>query len=622
MKSNSTSFLHSRWPLILAGLTALAGLGISLHLRSRIAQTEAAAAQLTAESLRLDTRQEMTLFIEVLESVRALHTLSDAVDQAAMNEFIEKGLIHQHAVLGAFGLAQRISPKIRSVLEKQAETQPGTGGYRVLQQGQDGAWIPAKSQPAYYPLTWQNRTAALNIPVGFDFSSRSDALRTIKQIERTRRTTLVPMAVPQRTEERGQSSEVGAQRTALATRQSAISNSPSPHSSLPHSTTPTHPSPPSYWVFAPVVPSSSRYAPETVIGFAVAKLNPDSILKRVAARSARSPELRLNLTAPSTSSVEETLQRVNGAWVYRHPLEAIDSQWMFECSLPIETTGHRSGIALAAGLLITALMTSQLLILGGRAQKIEAEVNARTEDLRIANLRLEKNLHERVQLEEEMNELAAHERRRIGHDLHDSLGQKLTGAVFLSRSLVDYFSSQRTEDGNQQTHAKTLNETLKSAVAQVRNMARGLAPVALNDESLSEALKQLAEEMTELYNVSCNVTECAALPSLDRKTKEQLYLIVREAVNNAARHAKAERITVQLTGGEAGWEMSVEDDGKGLPKTQSDLCSSAYLYSESGHSCAPGMGIRIMRHRAGLISAEFAITSTRDHGTCVTVKAI
>lgn len=598
MKPDPARSLRGRWPLILACLTAVAGLCISVYIRSRIAQTEATTARLTAETLRQNTEQELDLFVEVLESVRALHALSAAVNQAAMDEFIEKGLVHQHTVLGAFGLTQRISPWLRAVLEEQTKENPETG-YRFLQQGPDETWVPAEPRDAYYPLTWQNRKEALNIPVGFDFSSLSDALPTIDRIEQTRRTAVVPspfrnLSAPLPIGNRA-ASELGfaPAKQRSGNQQSAIGNSP----------------PPSYWVFAPVIPwqteANPMYTPDTVIGFAVAVLHPETILKRVAARSSVSSSgLRLNLMTPPDLNAKETIQLVNGVWLYRCPLEAIAAQWMFECSLPLAVTSHRSAAAFAAGLIITALLTSQLLFLSGRTRKIEAQVLARTEDLRIANARLEENLHERARLEEEMNELAARERRRIGRDLHDSLGQKLTGAVFLSRSLLDYLGQSGRE---QQTHAKTLNETLKSAVSQVRNMARGLAPVTLNDESLCEALGQLAEEMTGLYGVSCEVAECDELSALGQKTKEQLYLIAREAVNNAARHAQAGHVTVRLTGNESGWTLCIEDDGKGIPEVL-----------PSGE----GMGIRIMRHRAGLIGAKFTINSVPGRGTCVEITSI
>jgi two-component system sensor histidine kinase UhpB len=112
--------------------------------------------------------------------------------------------------------------------------------------------------------------------------------------------------------------------------------------------------------------------------------------------------------------------------------------------------------------------------------------------------------------------------------------------------------------------------------------------------------------MTGLYGVSCEVAECTGLPALDRKTKEQLYLIAREAVNNAARHAQAGRVTIRLTGSESGWKLSVTDDGKGLPGNQ---------------PAGEGMGIRIMRHRAGLIGAGFSISPAPGRGTCVEITS-
>lgn len=563
MKPHPASTRFIRWPLILAGLTAVTGICLSVYLRSRIAQTEAVAARLSAETLRLNTEQELALFGDVLESVCALHALSDAVNQAAMDEFIEKGMVYQHAVLGAFGLTQRINPWLRTEIEGRENNQPGA--YRIVQQGPEGTWIPAELKPIYYPLTWQSRTNGLNVPVGFDFASLGEAARsTIQQIERTRRPALVP----------------------------------APDSFSKNAGT-------AYWVFAPVmsrpVETGVLYAPNAVIGFAVAVLHPDAVLQRVTAFSTPSARLRLKLAGPADAQTGETIRLENSTWFYRSPLEAIGTQWIFECSLPVTLTGQRSTAALVIGLFITVLMTSQLLLLGKRTQQIEARVRARTEDLHVANARLEENLRERARLEEEMNELAAREQRRIGRDLHDSLGQKLTGAVFLSRSLLDYFSQN---GGEQQTHARTLNETLKSAVAQVRNMARGLAPVTLSDESLSEALGQLAEEMTGLYGVSCEVAECAGLSSLDRKIKEQLYLIAREAVNNAARHAQAGHVIIRLTGDESGWKLCIEDDGKGLPEIQ---------------PAGEGMGIRIMRHRAGLIGAGFTIRPAPDKGTCIEV---
>lgn len=550
MKSTPTNLRTGRWSITFAVLTAIAGIALSLFVRARIAESEAAAARLTAETLRQHTEQELNLFVDVLESVRALHALSGEISQAAMTEFIEKGLVHQHAVLGAFGLIQQISPDLRATIENKEKT--GPGAYDVVQKGPDGNWVPAESRLAYFPLTWQSRENALNVPIGFDFGSTEDNWKTIARIQRSRQTSLIPVLIDDK-------------------------------------------SAPAYWVLAPVIP---REAPNFVIGFAVAVLHPQKILDKVTALSVHSPQMKLT---PSAAPLKESTRFTGKAWTTKIPFNAVGTQWIFECSLPAPASELRSTAALIFGLVVTALMTSLLLILSERTRRIEAEVKARTEDLRIANQQLEENIQERAQMEEEMNELAAREQRRIGRDLHDSLGQKLTGAVFLSRFLLNRF---KDAVGEEKTHAQTLNETLKSAVSQVRNMARGLASVTLNEESLDESLDQLADEMSSLYNTSCTVERSGTLPELDRKTKEQLYFIAREAVNNSAKHATPKHITIRLSANGQEWSLQIEDDGSGLPE-----------HKHGGE----GMGLRIMRHRATRIGAKFTIESTPGNGTVITV---
>ena len=584
---------HSRWPVILVIIIAVTGIGLSLHIRSRIAKTETETVRLTAEALRLNTEQEITFFVDVLESVRALHALSDAVDQAAMNEFIGKGLIHQHAVLGAFGLAQRVTPALRWQIEQREKNNPGA--YDIVQKGENGDWVPAQNKTVYYPLTWQSRADGLHIPIGFDFSSETGAQRTIQQIEQTRRTSLVLEPI-----------HPAATRT------------------------------PSYWVFAPVTRERLN-TPSAVIGFAVAMFNPEKTLDRVTGLAAPSTKLKLHLSTSPESDVGETVQRTGKTWTYQSPMEAISTQWLFECSLPAGITGHRSETAFVTGLIFTALLTTLLLLLGSRTWKIEAEVRTRTEALRVANTQLEANLSERARMEEEMNELSAREQRRIGRDLHDSLGQKLTGAVFLSRSLLNHLKAesqrskvegqesrdrnqnssppnnqQLTTDNPQLSHARTLNETLKDSVSQVRNMARGLASITLNNESLEESLDQLADEMSSLYAIPCRLTQTGHVPDLNRKAKEQLYFIAREAANNAARHAQAEHITIQLNSDDSGWALRIQDDGKGFPEDQA-------VAGEGTCPATSGMGLRTMRHRAKLIGAQFEIISAPSQGTCIEV---
>lgn len=547
-------------PVLLAAVTAAAGIALSLHVYSRIAQAETARARLIAGSLQRSAQEELDRFADVLESVCALHALSDAVDRAAMQEFIEKGLIHQHAVLGPFGLIQRINPTLRLSLEKQAD---GGSGYRVVERDADGTWTRAPQRPVHYPLTWQSRPGGLHIPVGFDFASLQPVLQTLQHIERTRDTALAPQPVP-------------------------FGSAESPR----------------YWVFAPVIPRQVQpntfYRFGSVIGFAVATFDPAAAAGQIAQRAGAVSRLHLT-PIPGRQPAASTLRFENGAWRMERSVQALGVPWRLGARLPEPGPGRRSNAALAAGLAITALLTALLLLLATRTRRIEAEVQTRTRDLHDANRRLQQTLRERERLEARIQDLSAEEQRRIGRDLHDSLGQKLTGAVFLSRTLID---ALRRAGDDRQTQARTLNETLKAAVAQVRNMARGLAPVGLGSEGLCEAIEQMAAEISELYAVSCSVTACAAPPALDRAAGEQLYLIAREAAGNAARHADARHIRISLHSEPSRWTLRIDDDGRGPPPDP---------------AAGDGMGIRIMRHRAERIGARFILTAAPGGGTRVDV---
>ena len=559
---------HARWPWMLALFTAVAGLAITGYVWDRLAAREEAEAlerfRLEAETLRVNTEQELHRFVEVLDSIRALHGISGEIRSEALEEFVEKGMVHQREVLGAFGFAQRISHGLREALE-EAYREAEELGYQIVRRGPDDTWVPSEVNPVYFPLTWQSRPDALQAPVGFDFASRTAARQAIERMHISARAALVLEPAHGEREP-----------------------------------------PRRHWVFSPIFyePDDDGGASDILIGFAVAVLNPEEILARASAMVVPSPGLRLDL-APGTADdpAEAMVQRVEGEWRYRYSIEVVDTPWRFECRLPVSIPGRRSGGALVVGLLITALMTSQMALIAGRTRRIEDEVRLRTEDLRRTKAEVEAQMRERMRLEEEMNDLAANERRKLGRDLHDSLGQKLTAAVFLSRSLLSHFRESRDA---QEPHAQTLNETLKEAVGQVRAMAKGLAPITLSDENLGEALAELADEMTDLYGVSCEVGALIDDTGLDARTKEQLYLIAREAANNAARHADPGRVTIDMRRTEQdGVELVVEDDGTGMPDTAAN---------------GSGMGLRIMRHRAQMIGADLRYEPGAHGGTRVVCR--
>jgi PAS domain S-box-containing protein len=204
----------------------------------------------------------------------------------------------------------------------------------------------------------------------------------------------------------------------------------------------------------------------------------------------------------------------------------------------------------------------------------------------------------RKQLEREISELTVNEQRRIGHELHDSFGQQLTGIGLLARSL-----EKKLEATDCAEAAAELAENLTVAQRQLRKLVKGLMPVEVDASGLMAALAQLATATERLCNVVCTFACDRPVAVENAGTATHLYQIAAEAVNNAVRHAGARHIRIGLTDSEGILKIQVRDDGVGLAEDY-----------ETGE----GMGLRIMRHRAGVIGAAIDVRSADDGGTAVT----
>ena len=225
----------------------------------------------------------------------------------------------------------------------------------------------------------------------------------------------------------------------------------------------------------------------------------------------------------------------------------------------------------------------------------------RERNLRDYSTRLEEDVAKRtVQLEElgrEMADLSEQERQRLGRQLHDTLGQQLTAIGVLAATLKEH---HRHEPAEAEVFEK-LDASIEEAKRQIRSLSKGLFPVDVDAQGLRIALEELAKEITSIFRIPCRF-ECEdAVPIEDNFTATQLFLIAREAVQNAARHAKATQLTIKLDDAE-GIRLSVEDNGRGLPK---DVDGSG------------GMGLRIMRHRSDLIGGKLQFESLDGRGTRV-----
>ncbi len=229
-------------------------------------------------------------------------------------------------------------------------------------------------------------------------------------------------------------------------------------------------------------------------------------------------------------------------------------------------------------------------------------VQERTGELIQANLELHAALAERWRLQMEMNQISEERQKMIGQELHDGLGQQLTGIAFLVSSLHETLGIKSAPEVPAIRQVKDL---LVEAMSVIRALSRGLYPVALETGGLSSALHHLSEYAQTTSEVQCAV-RCTINTHLIGKTIAlNLYRIAQEAVCNALRHSKAQLIEIKLSETGEHYRLSIEDNGIGFP-------SQAMKTSVT-------LGLRSMRNRADLIGANIEIRQSPVGGSVIIV---
>lgn len=207
---------------------------------------------------------------------------------------------------------------------------------------------------------------------------------------------------------------------------------------------------------------------------------------------------------------------------------------------------------------------------------------------------------EQVRLEREVLEISEGERRRIGHDLHDGLGQRLTAASMTTNALV---AALKADAPALAERGEDIGRQLREAIAEARSLSHGLAPVAFVDDSLMAALTALVDG-TGRGNVRC-VFDATEPVRVNAEVAGHLYRIAQEAVNNALKHAAPTEIRVGLERRDGALVLEVDDDGEG--------------FDESAPAAA-GIGLRVMRYRARLIGGALEIGSAPAGGTRISCR--
>jgi PAS domain S-box-containing protein len=213
-----------------------------------------------------------------------------------------------------------------------------------------------------------------------------------------------------------------------------------------------------------------------------------------------------------------------------------------------------------------------------------------------------RDITERKRLEQEILDVSGRERQSIGRDLHDGLGQELTGVALMLRGLASRIQ-ERCPDA-----VESVNEIVghvNQSIETARSLARGLLPVRTESGGLTAALRALAERSRDLYGLKVNFrAEIFPGFALSETDASHLYRITQEALTNAARHGRASLVEILLLARENQFSLRITDNGTGLMP-----------------AAAPGagMGLKIMKYRADMIDARFEIKPNRPHGAVVTI---
>jgi len=210
---------------------------------------------------------------------------------------------------------------------------------------------------------------------------------------------------------------------------------------------------------------------------------------------------------------------------------------------------------------------------------------------------------ENARLYEQAERIATlEERRRIAAEMHDGLGQTLSYLGLMTDQVVDFLSSGKEEAAMDRLHST--RETIEKATGDVRNAINRLMDENPISQDLCDQIGVIAKEFSAKSHLPINwmlneKVSCKCSPEMN----EQVIHIVREALTNAVHHAHAAHINMGFIQNDGGYEIKIEDDGKGFDSSQP---------RPAGH-----FGIQIMKARALRVGGLLTVHSTPGRGTQV-----
>ncbi len=248
-----------------------------------------------------------------------------------------------------------------------------------------------------------------------------------------------------------------------------------------------------------------------------------------------------------------------------------------------------NGLSRLAILLSVALLVSYVRGVQGHLNSAIAE---RTRQL-------QQELARSSAIQKELAAARQREQRRIAGELHDGLGQVLGSLAFQAKLLAGRLNGT---DPALAREAEALVKALNQSVAQTRALSHLLDPVGAESGGLFCGLSRLVDDCGRAFGVDCTWEAPKELPALPPETELQLYRIAQESIHNAARHGKPSRVAVRASCENGALKLTVTDNGGG------------FQLGAPVNGWEPGIGLALMRYRAGAIGGQLELQSSPGQG--------